>query len=346
MRAYRLPSFILGLLLLVSCARPATPTQAPPSPIARASMEPTVVTSIAPSPTLMPATSTPVAPTRAAVAHSSTPDLPTNTPLLPTSTSLPPTSTPLPPTSTSLPSTTPLPAATATSAPPQQPDPALGAKLWPQLPCSGCHGPNAEGDFGPRLAGTGLSIDQVLARVRLGKGPMPAFPASEVSDLTVRHVYAWLRSLAKPAPTPIARPSFPTQSLSEMWTFVNEMRISAGFAKDLPVGWLKMMPVVFKWSRIAPAMVLLRLALLTRTRWCDCLAFLRDPFREALSQPRFPKEPTGSWSLERPAGEQPCTDCRGEATQGRGNQDASCPRSSTQSKRSSCTAVSCSTHWS
>jgi len=214
MRAYRLLSFILGLLLLVSCTRPATPTQAPPSPITRASMEPTVVTPISPSPTLMPATSTPVVPTQATVAHSSTPDVPTNTPLSPTRTSLPPTSTPLP-------STTPPPAATATSAPSRQPDPTLGAKLWPQLPCSGCHGSNAEGDFGPRLAGTGLSINQVLARVRLGKGSMPAFPASEVSDLTVRHVYAWLRSLAQPAPTPIARPSFPTQSLSEMWTFVN-----------------------------------------------------------------------------------------------------------------------------
>lgn len=98
-----------------------------------------------------------------------------------------------------------------------------------------CHGASAQGQIGPQLAGTGLSFDQVLAIVRLGKGQMPAFDQNTISDLGLRHIWAWLRSLARPTPTPIAPPSFPTQALSEMWYFVNEMRIRADFAKDLPV---------------------------------------------------------------------------------------------------------------
>ena len=59
------------------------------------------------------------------------------------------------------------------------PDPALGQQLWTQKPCSGCHGADAEGDIGPKLAGTELDIDQVLQRVREGKGAMPAFDESQ-----------------------------------------------------------------------------------------------------------------------------------------------------------------------
>lgn len=183
----------------------------------------------------------PAAPTpTATVAATHTPVPPTSTPVpadtaVPTGTFTPlPTDTPVPEdTATPAPTLTPEP--TATPLPPAEPDPALGEQLWPALPCSACHGQKAEGDFGPRLAGTGLSFEQVRARVRLGKGQMPAFDEDTVNDLQLQHVYAWLRSMAQPTPTPIAQPSFPTQALTEMWYFVNEMRIRADFAKDLPV---------------------------------------------------------------------------------------------------------------
>jgi cytochrome c553 len=129
----------------------------------------------------------------------------------------------------------PTPEPTATASLPPQPSAALGQQLWPSLACSACHGAKAEGNIGPRLSGTGLSIDEVRARVRLGKGVMPAFSEAQVSDVTLQSVYAWLRSMALPTPTPIARPSFPTQALSEVWNLVNELRIRADFAKDLPV---------------------------------------------------------------------------------------------------------------
>jgi hypothetical protein len=64
---------------------------------------------------------------------------------------------------------------------------------------------------------------------------MPAFGEQEISDLELRHIYAWLRSMAEPTPTPIAPPDFATQALTDMWYFCNEMRIRADFAKDLPV---------------------------------------------------------------------------------------------------------------
>jgi mono/diheme cytochrome c family protein len=117
---------------------------------------------------------------------------------------------------------------------PTTPDPAIGQQLWQQKPCAGCHGTNARGGIGPRLAGTGLSFDQVLLRVRTGAAPMPAFTEDEVSDMEVQHIYAWLRSLTPPTPTPMAAPSFPTGALMAMWQHVNDLKVKSDFAKDLP----------------------------------------------------------------------------------------------------------------
>ena len=198
-----MPLFQLALvtcLMLAACAQPATPTPTTSPPTATVAATPVPVDTPVPTGTFTP--------------------LPTDTPA---------------PADTATPTQTFTPEPTATSVLPSEPDPALGEQLWPKVPCSACHGQMAEGDIGPRLAGTGLSFDQVRALVRLGKGQMPAFVEDAVSDLELQHVYAWLRSMARPTPTPISRPSFPTQALSEMWYLVNEMRIRADFAKDLPV---------------------------------------------------------------------------------------------------------------
>ena len=209
------------ILVFAACTQPMAlpaPTT-PPSGTEATAREPTSQpaspTDTAVPPTLQPppATDTPVPP-------EPTPVPPTDTPVPPTETPVPPTETPVPPTETPV---------------PVAPNAATGAAIWPDTMCAGCHGQSAEGGFGPRLIGTGLSFDQVLARVRLGKGAMPAFSADDISDDAVGHLRAWLSSLAPPTPTPIAPPSFPTQALSEMWFFVNEMRIRADFAKDLPV---------------------------------------------------------------------------------------------------------------
>ncbi|MFN2220687.1 MAG: c-type cytochrome, partial [Anaerolineae bacterium] len=129
---------------------------------------------------------------------------------------------------------------------PQEPDPVVGAQLWAQKPCSGCHGAQAMGDIGPRLAGTVLQFDEVLLRVRAGKGDMPAFSETEVSDLELQHIYAWLESIAPPTPTPgptdTPEPDAPTPTpraalppsghLMAFWEHVNWVKVHSDFAKD------------------------------------------------------------------------------------------------------------------
>jgi mono/diheme cytochrome c family protein len=173
-----------------------------------------------PTPTAVPPTPTPTA-TPTAVEATKAAVTPTTAPTA-TSTATP-TVTP-----------TPTPEPTATPALPTTPDPATGLQVWQQKTCRNCHGTNAEGGSGPKLAGTGLSFDQVLLRVRTGASSMPAFTEDQVSDLELQHIYAWLRSLAPPTPTPVAAPSFPTGALTAMWQHVNDMKVSSDFAKDLP----------------------------------------------------------------------------------------------------------------
>ena len=150
--------------------------------------------------------------------------------------------TPSPSTDTPIPTATPTPLPTDTPQPtatplPAQPSASVGAALWPNLECSDCHGARAEGDFGPKLAGTGLSLEAVLLRVRTGKGRMPAFSPDEVSDLEIRHVYAWLRSLALPTPTPIAPLPYSIDNLNAYFATVSEVKVRCDFAKDLPERW-------------------------------------------------------------------------------------------------------------
>ncbi len=129
-----------------------------------------------------------------------------------------------------------LPTPLSTTSLPETPDPAVGQQLWAEQPCMSCHGPNAEGNVGPKLAGTGLSFDQVLLRVRTGAPPMPAFSESEISNLEVRHIHAWLQSIGQRAPSPTEGSSGlpPTDALLAMWQHVNDMKVKSDFAKDLP----------------------------------------------------------------------------------------------------------------
>ena len=119
--------------------------------------------------------------------------------------------------------------------------------------CIDCHGDNAEGDRGPTLAGTGLTVDAVLLRVRTGKGRMPEFTTEDVSEIEVQQIYAWLRSLPKPTPeaTPteaptaataapsvaaaaVPPPDYPTGALNAFWASVNDLKVKSDFTKDVP----------------------------------------------------------------------------------------------------------------
>jgi len=135
--------------------------------------------------TSVPATAAPPTSTFApAATHTTTPAAtPVPSTAQPTATIVPPTPTPTQP-----------PAPTSTSAAPVG-DPAAGAAFWQGAPCKGCHGDKAEGNLGPKLAGTSLTFAEVLKQVRTPRGVMPAFSASRVSDQDLRNVYAWLHTL-------------------------------------------------------------------------------------------------------------------------------------------------------
>jgi mono/diheme cytochrome c family protein len=51
---------------------------------------------------------------------------------------------------------------------------AVRGKVVFERVCSKCHGPQAEGGVGPRLAGAGLDAATVSAAVQQGRGVMPA----------------------------------------------------------------------------------------------------------------------------------------------------------------------------
>jgi mono/diheme cytochrome c family protein len=81
------------------------------------------------------------------------------------------------------------------AAPQAQGDANAGAQAWVAKPCAGCHGANAEGGAGPKLAGTSLPFDTVKNTVRNGRGGgMPKFSTDQVSDTDVANIYAWLKT--------------------------------------------------------------------------------------------------------------------------------------------------------
>jgi mono/diheme cytochrome c family protein len=61
--------------------------------------------------------------------------------------------------------------------------------------CAMCHGENAEGSQGPKIAGIALEYDEFLAKVRHGGGEMPSIPKTEISDDEVKQVFEYLKSL-------------------------------------------------------------------------------------------------------------------------------------------------------
>ena len=73
-----------------------------------------------------------------------------------------------------------------------------GSRLFGMKGCAVCHGPRAEGNVGPRLAGTPLSRTAVLRQVRTPYYFMPPFPPEDLSDGGVADIYAFLQSLDGP----------------------------------------------------------------------------------------------------------------------------------------------------
>ena len=63
-----------------------------------------------------------------------------------------------------------------------------------QQNCNGCH-PNGEQGVGPSLKTSKLSVDQIKTQVRNGKGQMPPFPASTISDQQLDALTQYVKGL-------------------------------------------------------------------------------------------------------------------------------------------------------
>ena len=61
--------------------------------------------------------------------------------------------------------------------------------------CSACHGPNAQGAFGPPLAGHTRA--QIVAKVRGSKGKMPPFSEQQLSNADLDKIVKFIESLSK-----------------------------------------------------------------------------------------------------------------------------------------------------
>jgi len=70
-----------------------------------------------------------------------------------------------------------------------------GRLLFEQLECSRCHGEQAQGDFGPRLAAIAMDPEAVTAQLRQPTGRMPTFGPDRLSDEDIAAIHAWLQSL-------------------------------------------------------------------------------------------------------------------------------------------------------
>src|SRR5204862_6248430 len=94
-------------------------------------------------------------------------------------------------------------------------DPAAGKALWnePRRWCKRCHGENADGGFGPDLAGRGLSVDQVKRALRQPWAIMPAYTEMPVTDKNIADLAAYFASLPKvavPSAPPLVTPPGPS----------------------------------------------------------------------------------------------------------------------------------------
>ena len=74
-------------------------------------------------------------------------------------------------------------------------DPGNGRHLYTFYGCIDCHGPNAEGDLGPKITGLTLSIEEFLIQLRTPREEMDAYPADFLSDDQARDIYSFLQTL-------------------------------------------------------------------------------------------------------------------------------------------------------
>lgn len=84
-------------------------------------------------------------------------------------------------------------ATTGATAPAKAGDVAAGQTVFQQN-CNGCH-PGGAAGVGPELKGRNLPDDRIRTQVRNGRGQMPPFPESKVSEQQLTDLAAYVQSL-------------------------------------------------------------------------------------------------------------------------------------------------------
>src|ERR1700674_4792365 len=70
-----------------------------------------------------------------------------------------------------------------------------GKVFWQAQMCQYCHGVQAEGAWGPDLAGRGLSEAQMMHPLRQPYGLMPTYTDTQVSEQTIANLLAYFSTL-------------------------------------------------------------------------------------------------------------------------------------------------------
>jgi len=84
-------------------------------------------------------------------------------------------------------------------------DPAAGKTAWAQRACKNCHGDNGEGKYAAPLAGTTRTSAEWITQVHTPRANMPAFTTAQISDTVITDMWAYMKTLTKPASfTPVS----------------------------------------------------------------------------------------------------------------------------------------------
>lgn len=90
-----------------------------------------------------------------------------------------------------------------------------GQYLFYTVGCFYCHGIQAEGDIGPKIARTDLPLELVIHQVYQPEDEMPVFPPSVVSESDLAAIYAYLQSLNPPGSRPQITTDHPDAATGE-----------------------------------------------------------------------------------------------------------------------------------
>ena len=74
-----------------------------------------------------------------------------------------------------------------------------------QRPCKSCHGDNGEGKYAGPLAGTTRTSAEWITQVHTPRANMPAYSTAQISDTVITDMWAYMKTLTKPASfTPVS----------------------------------------------------------------------------------------------------------------------------------------------